>query len=130
MSVETMPQGNETILLVEDEAQIRRVAVEVLTLLGYKVLEAGNGIQALQLAELIKEPIHLLLTDVVMPKMNGQDVADKLKNSHPESSVLFMSGYTGDIIATEGMLEKDINFLGKPFAPRTLALKVREVLDS
>ena len=129
-AIEDMPGGNETILLVEDEEQIRRVAVEVLTLLGYKVLEASNGVQALQLAELVKEPIHMLLTDVVMPKMNGQDVADKLKNSHAESSVLFMSGYTNDIIATEGILEKDTNFLGKPFTPRTLALKVREVLDS
>jgi PAS domain S-box-containing protein len=129
-AIEDMPGGNETILLVEDEEQIRRVAVEVLTLLGYKVLEASNGVQALQLAELVKEPIHMLLTDVVMPKMNGQDVADKLKNSHPESSILFMSGYTNDIIATEGILEKDTNFLGKPFPPRTLALKVREVLDS
>ncbi len=129
-SVDAMPQGNETILLVEDESQIRHVAVEVLTLLGYKVLEASNGIQALQLAELVKEPVHLLLTDVVMPKMNGQDMADKLKEFHPESSVLFMSGYTGDIIATEGILEKNVNFLGKPFTPQTLALKVREVLDS
>jgi two-component system cell cycle sensor histidine kinase/response regulator CckA len=129
-SVETMPQGSETVLLVEDEAQIRHVALEVLTLLGYKVLEASNGVQALQLAEMVKEPIHILLTDVVMPKMNGQDVAHRLKDSHPESAVLFMSGYTGDIIATQGILEKDVNFLGKPFTPRTLASKVREVLDA
>jgi two-component system, cell cycle sensor histidine kinase and response regulator CckA len=128
--VESMPGGTETVLLVEDEAQIRRVAVEVLSLLGYKVLEASDGVQALQLAGLMKEPIHLLLTDVMMPKMNGQDVANKMKDSHPESSVLFMSGYTNDIIASEGILEKDTNFLGKPFTPRTLALKVREVLDA
>jgi two-component system cell cycle sensor histidine kinase/response regulator CckA len=129
-AAQEMPQGSETILLVEDEEQIRRVALEVLSLLGYKVLEAGNGMQAVQLAEFVREPIHLLLTDVVMPKMNGRDLAERLRNSHPETTVLFMSGYTGDVMATQGILEKDVNFLGKPFTPRTLAARVREVLDS
>jgi PAS domain S-box-containing protein len=129
-TVDTMPQGNETVLLVEDEVQIRRVAVEVLTVLGYEVFEAGNGEQAMQLAELLTQPIHLLLTDVVMPKMNGRDLADNLAASHPETAVLFMSGYTDDIIARQGILEEDVHFLGKPFTPRTLATKVREVLDS
>ncbi len=129
-TVDTMPQGSETILLVEDEIQIRRVAIEVLTVLGYQVFEASNGEQAVQVAELMDEPIHLLLTDVVMPKMNGRDLADKLVSSHPETSVLFMSGYTDDIIARQGILEEDVHFLGKPFTPRTLATKVREVLDS
>jgi CheY-like chemotaxis protein len=129
-TVDTMPQGKETILLVEDEPQIRRVAVEVLSVLGYEVHEASNGVEAVELAAELDAPIHLLLTDVVMPKMNGRELADNLKSSNPEAAVLFMSGYTDDIIAREGILEEDVHFLGKPFTPRTLATKVREALDS
>jgi PAS domain S-box-containing protein len=127
---EAMPQGTETILVVEDEDQIRRAAVEVLTVLGYQVFEAANGAQALQMSTYFVQPIHLLLTDVIMPKMNGQELAEQLRELHPETSVLFMSGYTGDIINREGILEEDMNFLGKPFTPLMLAVKIREVLDT
>ena len=125
-----IPRGNETILLVEDEEPVRRAAVEVLNVLGYQVFEAGNGIQAIQLAEIYKQPIHLLLTDVVMPKMNGKELSEKIKALHPETAILFMSGYTDDIIAHHGILDEKISFIGKPFSPSTLAIKVREVLGN
>lgn len=125
-----MPTGIETILLVEDEEPIRRAAVEVLTVLGYQVLEAAGGQQALRIAEVYKKPIHLLLTDVVMPRMNGRELAEKLKVLHPETAVLFMSGYNDDIISNHGVLEKDVQLLNKPFTPLILADKVRHVLES
>ncbi len=129
-TVGKIPSGHETILLVEDEEQIRRAAVEVLNVLGYQVFEAGSGQQALQLAELYKNPIHLLLTDVIMPRMNGRELAEKVKAIHPETTVLFMSGYTDDIISKHGVLEKDVHFLNKPFTPSILAMKIREILES
>lgn len=125
-----IPSGHETILLVEDEEQIRRAAVEVLNVLGYQVFEAGSGQQALQLAELYKNPIHLLLTDVIMPRMNGRELAEKVKAIHPETTVLYMSGYTDDIISKHGVLEQDVHFLNKPFTPSILATKIREILES
>lgn len=128
-SISTFPSGTETILLVEDEEQVRRAAIEVLTVLGYQVFEAGNGPQAIQLAKLYKETIHLLLTDVVMPKMNGKEMAEHVKALHPEIEVLYMSGYNDDIIANHGVLDENLHFLPKPFSPSTLADKVREVLD-
>jgi two-component system, cell cycle sensor histidine kinase and response regulator CckA len=127
--ISTFPGGTETILLVEDEEQVRRAAVEVLTVLGYQVFEAGNGTQAVQLAKLYQENINLLLTDVIMPKMNGKEVAEQIKAIHPEASVLFISGYNDDIIANHGVLDEKLHFLPKPFSPSTLAHKVREVLD-
>jgi PAS domain S-box-containing protein len=126
----TTPQGSETVLLVEDEEQVRRVAVEVLNALGYQVFEASNGIQAVQLAELLNKPIDLLITDVVMPRMNGRDLAEKIKSLHPETAILYISGYTDDIIAHAGALEENIHFLGKPFSHQELAVKVREALGS
>lgn len=129
-TVVPIPRGSETILLVEDEELVRRAAVEVLNVLGYQVFEAGNGNQAIQLAEIYTQPIHLLLTDVVMPKMNGKELSERIKVLHPETAILFMSGYTDDIIAHHGILEENISFLGKPFSPSTLAIKVREVLGT
>lgn len=128
-SISTFPSGTETILLVEDEEQVRRAAIEVLTVLGYQVFEAGNASQAIQLAKLYKETIHLLLTDVIMPKMNGKEMAEHIKTIHPEAKVLYMSGYNDDIIANHGVLDENLHFLPKPFSPSTLAHKVREVLD-
>lgn len=127
-NIMTIPRGKETILLVEDEEQVRRAAVEVLNGLGYQVFEAGNGNQAIQLAQIYTQPIHLLLSDVVMPRMNGKELAEKMKVLHPETKVLFMSGYTDDIIAHHGVLEENISFIGKPFSPSMLAVKIREVL--
>ncbi|MEZ5307047.1 MAG: ATP-binding protein [Pyrinomonadaceae bacterium] len=123
-----IPRGDETILLVEDEDLIRKTSVEVLKSLGYKILEARNGEDAARVAAEYGEPIHLLLTDVVMPKMNGRELAKQAKIAHPEISVLFMSGYADDIITRHGILEKDVFFLGKPFTPLTLANRVREAL--
>ena len=128
--IETIPQGTETILLVEDEPQIRKTSMEVLESLGYTIIDASNGEQAISLAESYKEDINLLLTDVVMPKMNGRDLAKEIKLLHPESSVLFMSGYTDDIISRHGVLEENVHFLGKPFSPLTLAVKVRSALEA
>ena len=104
--------------------------MEVLETLGYRIIDAKNGEEAIQLAESYGDEINLLLTDVVMPKMNGKDLAKKIKDLHPELSVLFMSGYTDDIMSRHGVLEEDVHFLGKPFTPMTLAVKVRESLES
>lgn len=127
---ETILRGSETILLVEDEEKIRRAAVEVLVVLGYQVLEAQHGEEAIQIAESYKKPINLLLTDVVMPKMNGRDLSVKIKEIHPETSILFMSGYDDEIIARHGILEDNVQFINKPFSPGKLALKVRESLEN
>ncbi len=124
-----IPVGTETILLVEDEEPIRRAMVEVLKNLGYQVFETNSGVKAVQLAEIFNDPIDLLITDVIMPQMNGKDLADKVKSLHPETSVLFISGYNNDIIARHGVLEENVRFLGKPFSHQELAIKVRETLD-
>ncbi len=124
-----MPTGSETILLVEDEEPVRRAALEVLNVLGYQVFEAASGAQAIQIAEIVNKPIDLLLTDVVMPRMNGRELAEEIKSLHPETKVLFMSGYNDDIISNHGILEENVNFLSKPFTPLTLANRIREVLE-
>lgn len=125
-----MPLGDETILLVEDKKSVRRATLEVLNFLGYQILEAENGVLALELAENFSKPIHLLLTDVIMPQMNGRDLAEQIGNSHPETAILFMSGYNDDIISDHGILEENVQLLNKPFTPLMLAAKVREVLDN
>lgn len=125
-----MPVGTETVLLVEDEEIVRSLAREVLEMTGYTVLEAGNGREALAVAEQHPEPIHLLLTDVVMPQINGREVAERLAAAHPQMKVLYVSGYTDQTIARHGVLEAGLFFLQKPFSPSTLAQKVREVLDA
>jgi two-component system cell cycle sensor histidine kinase/response regulator CckA len=122
--------GSETILLVEDEAALRRLSRRVLAQFGYTVLEAPNGEEALRLAEAYKGPIHLVLTDVVMPRLNGRDLAERVLVSHPESSILFMSGYTDDAVVQHGVSTQEVSLLRKPFTPYALAARVREVLDS
>ncbi len=126
--VSAIPRGTETILVVEDEELIRKTSVEVLKSLGYKIIEATNGNEAIELAAEYEGEIHLLLTDVVMPRMNGRDLAKQIKLSHPELSLLFMSGYADDIITRHGILEEDVHFLGKPFSPLTLAQSVRKAI--
>jgi PAS domain S-box-containing protein len=127
---EKLPIGDETILVVEDELSVRGLAARVLERQGYVLLEASNGNEALRLIqEHAGEKIDLLLTDVVMPGMSGSELADRLKSSHTEMRVLYMSGYTGNSIVHHGILEPGIDFLQKPFSPETLARKVREVLD-
>jgi len=121
--------GNETVLLVEDEGAILNLAKVVLQRYGYNVLAASAPNDALTLVQNYKEPIHLVITDVVMPEMNGWELKKALQKLIPEMKVLFMSGYTANIVADRGVLEKDVEFLQKPFSVGSLARKVREVLD-
>ena len=122
-------QDIETILLVEDDEVVRKLVSEVLDNEGYRLLEAANGVAALSICSQYEEPIHLLLTDVIMPEMSGRDLADRLVPQHPEMKVLFMSGYTDDVIADHGVLDAGTPFIQKPFAPDVLVRKVRDVLD-
>ncbi len=121
--------GTETILLAEDEAQVRTVVRGILEQAGYVVLEAADAGEALALCERHPGPIHLVLTDVVMPQMNGRQLADRLCAMRPGLPVLFMSGYTDGAIMLHGMLESGLAFLQKPFTPQSLARRVRQVLD-
>src|SRR5664280_2204602 len=121
--------GNETVLLVEDEPVVRELAVSTLREKGYTVVEAGNGEEGLRLAQQHDGKIDLVLTDVVMPVMGGKEMADALRTSHPDTKVLFTSGYTEDAMGHHGVLRPGILFLQKPYMTATLARKVREVLD-
>ena len=121
--------GYETILLVEDEEALRQLVCLTLQEIGYTVLEAGDGSQALALAEQYPAPIALLLTDVVLPHKSGRELAGQFAARHPETKVLFMSGYMDDAVMRHGVLTADVNFLSKPFSRSVLASKVREVLD-
>jgi two-component system cell cycle sensor histidine kinase/response regulator CckA len=124
-------QGQETVLLVEDEDVVRNLARRVLLKRGYTVLEASDGGEALHLCEQHKGPIHLLVTDVVMPGgMSGRELAERLTPLQPEMRVLYISGYTDDAIIHHGVLETGTAFLQKPFTPAALANKVREMLDT
>ncbi len=107
---------------------MRKLVRQTLTIYGYQVLEAAGGGAALSLCEHHEGPIHLLLTDIVMPEISGRDVAQRLTQLRPEMRVLFMSGYTDDAIVHQGVLDEEANFIQKPFAPDALARKVREVL--
>jgi PAS domain S-box-containing protein len=124
------PRGSETILLVEDEPGVRAIARGILSRAGYKVLEAADGAAALRLFESTKEPIHLVLTDVVMPGMSGRELVEELAKRKPELKVLYMSGYTDDTVVHHGVLDRGIAFLQKPIMPDALGKKVREVLDT
>jgi signal transduction histidine kinase len=121
--------GNETVLLVEDEPVVRELAVATLREKGYTVVEAVNGEEGLRLARQHDGKIDLVLTDVVMPVMGGKEMADALRSSHPNTRVLFTSGYTEDALGHHGVLRPGILFLPKPYLTATLARKVREVLD-
>jgi CheY-like chemotaxis protein len=123
-------RGTETVLLVEDEASLRTVTRQVLERHGYTVLEAANGAAALQLVSTHPSPIHLLLTDVVMPAVGGRELADRLAGLRPNLKVCYTSGYTEDAIVRHGVLEPGIAYLQKPFTLDALARKVREVLDA
>jgi CheY-like chemotaxis protein len=123
-------RGSETVLLVEDDEPLRTLAREILSIQGYTVLDAVSPSEALRLADVHPGPIHLLLTDVVMPQMNGRQVADHLLAARPGLQVLFMSGYTDAAIVEHGVLEPGTHFLQKPFTPDGLSRKVREVLST
>lgn len=121
--------GSETILLVEDEEAILRMTMMMLERLGYTVLAASNPIKAIDLGKSHAEKIHLLMTDVVMPGMNGRNLAKEIFQLHPNIKCLFMSGYTANVIAHHGVLDDGMQFIQKPFSRQELAKKVREVLD-
>ena len=123
------PGGNETILVVEDDMTVRRMAVMILKTHGYDVLEAEGSLEALQLWQKSEKKIDLLLTDVIMPQMSGPELAKKIKRTSPELKVLYMSGYAPNIIVQQRVLDPDIAYLQKPFRPKSLVQKVREVID-
>ncbi len=126
-----LPQGKETILLVEDEPGLRQLTKLVLQDLGYTILEAANGCEALHIAkERSDRGVDLVFTDVVMPQMGGKELADHIHTMRPETKVLFSSGYTEDAIVHHGVLNEGVAFLHKPYTPGVLAHKVREVLDA
>jgi len=122
--------GNETILLVEDEAGLRDLTRELLERFGYTVLPAASSQEAIQLASLHPGSIHLLLTDVVMPKASGRDLSDWLRRLRKHTRVLYMSGYPAETVVQHGILDPNVAFLEKPFTPESLAAKVRETLDA
>jgi CheY-like chemotaxis protein len=121
--------GAETVLLVEDENIVRDMCARALDELGYKVLQASNGEEAIVLSRGHGGRIDLLMTDVVMPGMNGGELAEQLIPNRPGMKVLFTSGYTEDVIVHHGVLDDEVSFLGKPYSPSALAKKIREVLD-
>jgi PAS domain S-box-containing protein len=122
--------GTETILLVEDEANLRYLARQFLEKQGYRVIEAADGAVAMQVAVAHEGVIHLLLTDVIMPGMNGREVAQRISELRPNTKVLYMSGYTENVIGHNGTLDAGVRLLQKPFTLRDLKSKVREILDS
>jgi two-component system, cell cycle sensor histidine kinase and response regulator CckA len=138
VAVEAKPQaapansfeGSESILLVEDETSLRELARHFLQALGYKVLAAGNAASAMRISDSYNEPIDLLITDVVMPGLNGRLLADRLRKRRPAMGVLFMSGYTGQTVGAHGVLAEGSFFIAKPFMKDNLARKVREVIGA
>jgi CheY-like chemotaxis protein len=121
--------GSELVLLVEDEAAVRRLGRRILERKGYQVVEADSGEAALRIFERMAPDIALLVSDVVMPGMSGGELARRLRIIKPSLRILFTSGYAADAIAQHGALEADTAFLEKPFTPDALAQKVRDVLD-
>jgi PAS domain S-box-containing protein len=124
------PHGKETILLVEDEPSILKMIKKNLIRLGYMVLSAKSPGEAMNLVKNQNNQIHLLITDVIMPELNGRDLAENLILLNPELKVLFMSGYTSDVIAHHGVLDEHVSFIQKPFSHKELAIKIREVLEN
>jgi two-component system, cell cycle sensor histidine kinase and response regulator CckA len=122
--------GHETILLVEDDDMVRHLVRETLERQGYTIADASNPLEARRMAEDMQSTIHLLITDVVMPKVNGRELAEQLTIRRPNLKVLYMSGYTDSAIASNGILQKEVAFLQKPFTPAALTAKVREVLEA
>ena len=127
--VQALARGHETILLVEDEPSILQMTCRMLAHHGYNVIPAVSPGEAIRLAREHSGEIHLLMTDVVMPEMNGRDLARTLRGLYPDLKRLFMSGYTADIIAHHGVLDDGVQFIQKPFAMKELAAKIREALD-
>ncbi|MDI6761968.1 MAG: ATP-binding protein [Thermodesulfobacteriota bacterium] len=124
-----LPRGSETILIVEDDEKVRKLALKILEKQGYEVLEAGGGNEALEICRGLEKPIHVVLADVVMPGMDGRQFAEKLREVCQGFKVLYMSGYTDNTIAHHGILDEGLDFIQKPLSVDGLVRKVREVLD-
>jgi len=124
----TRPRGGETILLVEDEVSLRRLAVRGLTKQGYTVLEAATAEEALTILDRHLQDVALIVTDVVMPGINGRQLADRVRALRADIKVLYTSGYTTDMVVKTGVEQAQVAFLQKPYAPRALVEKVRLVL--
>lgn len=122
-------KGMETVLLAEDDQQVRNLTTAILERYGYKVLVAGSGQETLSILTNHEGPIHLLITDVIMPDMNGKELYNKILKAYPEIRVLYMSGYTDNVIAHHGVIDPGVNFIEKPFNVKALAAKVRQVLE-
>jgi CheY-like chemotaxis protein len=121
--------GTETLLIVENEPAIRNLLQVALRRNGYTVLAAESGREALELVRNHADAIHLLITDVVMPDMDGPELVRQLSTIRPDTRTLFMSGYMDDTLGERGILSTNANFIQKPFSPRTIAQKVRDILD-
>lgn len=121
--------GSESILLVEDNEQVRNLAPAILKRRGYSVLVAASGKESLALLDTHKGPVHLLLTDLVMPDMNCKQLFERVSVAYPEIKVLYMSGYTDNVIAHHGVMDAGIHFIQKPFSVNALAVKIRQVLE-
>jgi len=121
-------KGSETILLAEDSEQVLNLTKTILTKLGYNVISASNGTQAFNLLVSYKKPIHLILTDVIMPEMNGKDLYTKAQEIYPQIKVLYMSGYTHNLINDIKENNSELTFIQKPFSTKNLAAKINELL--
>jgi signal transduction histidine kinase/ActR/RegA family two-component response regulator len=128
-SASPLAQGDETILLVEDDAEILHIALSMLERLGYRVLPVSSPGEAIREADMHPGDIHLLITDVVMPDMNGRDLSKRILSLYPNIKCLFMSGYTANVIAHHGVLDEGVHFIEKPFSINDLSAKVREALE-
>jgi CheY-like chemotaxis protein len=129
VEVKEVPRGTETILIVEDEEDVLKLAERILGRQGYTVLQTSSTSKALEICKERKDPLHLILTDVVMPQMSGRELIERCRETRQDFKILYMSGYTDNAITHHGVLEKGMNYLQKPFTVDGLARKVREVLD-
>jgi two-component system, cell cycle sensor histidine kinase and response regulator CckA len=127
--ISLVANGSETILVAEDGESVRKIVVRAMENYGYHVLQAANGFEAIKQAWNYKETIHLLLTDTVMPKMNGRELAEELKKTRPKMNILFMSGYPRDVLSQQGRIDSSINLIQKPFSNDELAERIRKLLD-
>jgi CheY-like chemotaxis protein len=122
--------GKETVLVVEDNEQVRTLSCEILKQYGYKVIDTPDGKSALEMLQAFSDPVHLMITDVIMPDMNGKELYEKISKMYPDIKTLFMSGYPEDVISHHGVLEAELNFIQKPFSLNDFVGKVRDVLDN
>jgi DNA-binding NtrC family response regulator len=126
---EELLRGDDTILVVEDNEEVRKVTARILKMQGYRILEASNEDDAFSIGDQHDGPIHLIVTDIVMPKMHGPELAKHLSSSYPEMKVIYMSGHVENVISHHGILEKGMEYIQKPFTINGLVRKAREVLD-